>query len=41
MADAQSRAGQTAEALVTIQRALDKDPNHPLVRSVARRLQAR
>lgn len=41
MADAQSRAGQTSEALATIQRAVDKDPNHPLVRSVARRLQAR
>ena len=41
MADAQSRAGETSEALATIQRAVDKDPNHPLVRSVARRLQAR
>ena len=41
MADAQSRAGQTPDALATIQRAVDKDPNHPLVRSIARRLQAR
>ena len=41
MADAQSRAGQASEALATIQRAVDKDPNHPLVRSVSRRLHAR
>jgi tetratricopeptide (TPR) repeat protein len=41
MADAQSRAGHAETARVTIARAIDKDPNHPLVRSVARRLQAR
>ena len=41
MADAQSRAGQVENALATIRRATEKDPNHPLVRSVARRLQAR
>jgi tetratricopeptide (TPR) repeat protein len=41
MADAQSRAGQRDHALATIRRALEKDPNHPLARSVARRLQAR
>ena len=41
MADAQSRAGQHEPALATIRRALEKDPNHPLVRTVARRLQAR
>ena len=41
MADAQSRAGQDEEALETIKRALEKDPNHPLVRSVGSRLQAR
>jgi tetratricopeptide (TPR) repeat protein len=41
MADAQARAGRAEIALVTIKRAIDKDPNHPLVRSVARRLQAR
>ena len=41
MADAQSRAGQVESALATIKRAIDKDPDHPLVRSVARRLQAR
>ena len=41
MADAQSRAGQTESALATIKRALEKDPEHPLVRSVARRLQTR
>lgn len=41
MADAQWRAGQTETALATLERALDKDPNHPLVRAVSRRLQAR
>jgi tetratricopeptide (TPR) repeat protein len=41
MADAQSRAGQLEPALATIKRAIEKDPNHPLVRSVALRLQAR
>jgi tetratricopeptide (TPR) repeat protein len=41
MADAQSRAGQVENAHATIKRAIEKDPNHPLVRSVARRLQAR
>jgi tetratricopeptide (TPR) repeat protein len=41
MADAQSQAGQADNARATIQRAIEKDPNHPLVRSVARRVQAR
>ena len=41
MANAQLRAGQVEPARATIRRALDKDPDHPLVRSVARRLQAR
>ena len=41
MADAQSRAGQIENARETIKRALEKDPNHPLVRSVNRRFQAR
>jgi tetratricopeptide (TPR) repeat protein len=41
MAEAQWRAGQVDNALGTIKRAQDKDPHHPLVRSVARRLQAR
>jgi tetratricopeptide (TPR) repeat protein len=41
MADAQSRAGQVDSARATIQRAIEKDPNHPLVRAVARRVQAR
>ena len=41
MADAQSRAGQIENARATINRAIEKDPNHPLVRSVNRRLQAR
>lgn len=41
MADAQSRAGQVENALATIKRAMQKDSHHPLVRSVARRLQAR
>jgi tetratricopeptide (TPR) repeat protein len=41
MAEAQWRVGQVDNALATIKRARDKDPNHPLVRSVGRRLQAR
>jgi hypothetical protein len=41
MAEAQWRVGHVDNALATIKRAQDKDPNHPLVRSVARRLQAR
>jgi Flp pilus assembly protein TadD len=41
MADAQSRAGQVEHALATISRAIEKDPSDPLVRSIARRLQAR
>jgi predicted Zn-dependent protease len=41
MANAELRAGQVEPARATIRRALDKDPDHPLVRSVARRLQAR
>ncbi len=41
MADAQARAGRADTALVTITRAIQKEPNHPLVQSVARRLQAR
>jgi tetratricopeptide (TPR) repeat protein len=41
MADAQARAGQIEIARATIKRAIEKDPNHPLARSVARRLQAR
>ena len=41
MAEAQWRAGQTDKALATLKRAVDKDPNHPLVRSVSRRLQPR
>src|SRR5688500_7510282 len=41
MADAQWKAGQPDIALATLKRALDKDPRHPLVRTVARRLQAR
>ena len=41
MADAQWRAGETEDALATLQRAIEKDKNHPLVRAVARRLQAR
>jgi tetratricopeptide (TPR) repeat protein len=41
MADAQSRTGQLENALETIKRALEKDPEHPFVRSVAARLQAR
>jgi tetratricopeptide (TPR) repeat protein len=41
MANAQWRAGQVESARATIRRALDKDPDHPLVHSVARRLQAR
>ena len=41
MADAQSRAGHVEAARATIKRAIEKDPNHPLVRAVARRLQVR
>ena len=41
MADAQSRAGLVEAALATIRRAIERDPDHPLVRSVARRLQTR
>jgi tetratricopeptide (TPR) repeat protein len=41
MADAQWRAGQVESAQATINRAIEKDPNHPLVTTVARRLQAR
>jgi tetratricopeptide (TPR) repeat protein len=41
MADAQWKAGQPDSALATLQRAIDKDPNHPLVVSISRRLQAR
>jgi Flp pilus assembly protein TadD len=41
MADAQARSGRVDAAHATLKRAIDKDPNHPLVRSVARRLQAR
>jgi Flp pilus assembly protein TadD len=41
LADAQSRAGQVESARATIKRAMDKDSTHPLVRSVARRIQAR
>jgi tetratricopeptide (TPR) repeat protein len=41
MADAQWRAGQTENALATLKRAVEKDPDNPLVRSVSRRLQAR
>jgi tetratricopeptide (TPR) repeat protein len=41
MANAHLHAGQVELARASIKRALDKDPNHPLVRSVARRLQAR
>jgi tetratricopeptide (TPR) repeat protein len=41
MADAQARAGRAEAATATLKRAMEKDPNHPLVRSVARRLQAR
>lgn len=41
MADAQWRAGQTEKARATLKRAIDQDPNHPLVRSVSRGLQAR
>ena len=33
MADAQWRAGETEDALATLQRAIEKDENHPLVRS--------
>jgi Flp pilus assembly protein TadD len=41
MAEAQWRAGQTDNALATLARAIEKEPDHPLVRSVSRRLQAR
>ena len=41
MADAQWQAGHTDNARATLKRAIEKDPDHPLVRSVARRLQAR
>jgi tetratricopeptide (TPR) repeat protein len=41
LANAQWRAGQVEPARATIRRALDKDPDHPLARSVARHLQAR
>ena len=41
MADAQWRAGQIEPARATISRAIEKDPDHPLVRTVAHRLQAR
>ena len=41
MADAQSRAGQVDNARATIQRAIEKDADHPLVRAVARRIQVR
>ena len=41
MADAQWRAGQADKAHATLTRATEKDPNHPLVRSLSRRLQAR
>jgi tetratricopeptide (TPR) repeat protein len=41
MADAQSRAGQADRARATIRRAIEKDPDHFLVRAVAQRLQAR
>jgi tetratricopeptide (TPR) repeat protein len=41
MAEAQFRAGQLEPAFATIKRAIDKNPDHPLVRAVAQRLQAR
>jgi tetratricopeptide (TPR) repeat protein len=41
MADAQWKAGLSDNARATLKRAVDKDPNHPLVRSVSRRIQAR
>jgi tetratricopeptide (TPR) repeat protein len=41
MAAAQLRAGQVEPARASIKRAIEKEPNHPLVRSVARRLQVR
>jgi tetratricopeptide (TPR) repeat protein len=41
LADAQWRAGQIEQAHVTIRRAIEKDPTHPLAQTVARRLQAR
>ena len=41
LADAQWQAGQVEQARATISRAMEKDPDHPLVQTVARRLQAR
>ena len=41
MADAQWKAGHADNARATLKRAVEKDPDHPLVRSVSRRLQAR
>ena len=41
MAEAQSRTGQIGPARATITRAIEKNPNDPLVRAVAQRLQAR
>lgn len=41
LADAQSRAGQLEDARATVKRALEKDPGHPVARTVARRLQQR
>jgi tetratricopeptide (TPR) repeat protein len=41
MADAEARAGQVEASLATLKRAMEKDPNHPLVRAVERRLQVR
>jgi tetratricopeptide (TPR) repeat protein len=41
MADAQWRAGLLEPSSATINRAIEKDPDHPLVRAVAHRLQAR
>ncbi len=41
MADAQLRAGLVEPARATISRAIEKDPDNPLVRAVAHRLQAR
>ena len=41
LADAHARAGQLDDARAAAERALEKDPNDPLARSIARRLQAR
>jgi tetratricopeptide (TPR) repeat protein len=41
LADAQAKAGLTEVALVTLQRAQQKEPANPSVRAVARRLQPR